>query len=134
MITTPCSSNRQYKIGTFVIQDSKFLSKLVGLALFDVEEVAAFYKIFELFIKIHGVSPQSFMTNEDTNISKALGLLRLKKIMTGHHLYDPWHILTNINTNIVGDEKAQSVMFNGIAKLIKLRDASEFERTANALL
>lgn len=134
LVSNTSANDEQYRLGTFVIQDSSLKSQLVAIVLFCNEEVLTFYSIFDLFFKLIGEAPSSIMTSENVKICKALGILRTKKIFKGYHFFDAWHILANLNKTILGDRQHQSMLFNGFAKLIKLRDSIEYQRTADSLV
>jgi hypothetical protein len=54
----------RYRVGMFCVTDTNARVLIVAIAIFCQDTPANMYKVFEYFIRIHGRTPQTFITDE----------------------------------------------------------------------
>ena len=94
------TEGRRFRVGVFCVYDSNIRILFAGLAIICRETIVELYRVFELFLRIHGKPPQSFITDEQQSVISALEDLRQKEYWTGVHLFDPWHALKDIRKTL----------------------------------
>jgi hypothetical protein len=75
---------------------------IVGVSLFEKDTSVEIYEAIHQFLKIYHTRPLTIITGEDKSITCAINILKKNKIYKGSHIFDPWHILNNLQQQIQG--------------------------------
>ena len=94
------TEGRRFQVGVFCVYDSNIRILFAGLTIICRETIVELSRVFELFLRIHGKPPQSFITDEQQSVIGALEDLKQKGYWTGVHLFDPWYALKNIRKTL----------------------------------